>query len=164
VIRWLGLLAVGCVADDVDLKESADTGDVKPGPEAAIEGSWVSEGDDLAPLFLLFYYTRIDATFSADGTYAVTALDTSGATYDFSGTYTVAVDTEPHTIVLQQATPAVATAQGIWSVDDSGVMTYEVVQTTPDIGFVPPTSAAGFGSTSGPGIAAGDNVQVYRRP
>jgi hypothetical protein len=160
----MGLLAVGCVVDDVDGKESGDTGDTQADPGEAIEGSWVSEGEDLAPLFTLFYYTRIDATFSADGTYSVTALDTNGATYDFSGTYSVATATDPHTITLEQAAPSVATAEGIWSVDDSGVMTYEVVQVAPDIGFVPPSSDAGFGSTTGPGLAAGDNVQVFRRP
>ena len=42
-------------------------------------------------------------------------------------------------------------------------MTYEVVQTVPDYGYTPPTPTSGFGTTSGPGVSAGDNVQIYRR-
>jgi hypothetical protein len=166
----MGLWAMGCVPDDVDVKESGDTGtsgdtgDTQADPAEAIHGDWVSEGDDVAPLLQLFYFTKIDANFSADGTYLVTALDVNGATYDYAGTYTVAVDTEPHTIVLEQATPSVVTSEGIWSVDDAGVLTYEVVQTSPDSGFTAPTPATGFGSTSGPGIEAGVNIQVFRRP
>jgi hypothetical protein len=149
---------------DSDADTDTDTDTDVPDPADAIHGSWVSEGEDLAPLFVLFSFTRIDATFDDDGTYAVSSLDAAGATIDYTGTYVVSVDTEPHTIVLEQATPTAATASGIWQVDDADVLTYEVTQTVPDQGFVPPTPEGGFGSTVAAGLNPGDNVQVFRRP
>jgi hypothetical protein len=146
---------------DADADTDTDT-DTQIDPADAILGDWVSEGDDVSPLFELFYLVRIDATFSSDGTYSVDSLDASGASVNYTGTYTVAVDTTPHTIVLEQTTPSIATASGIWEVAGDGVLSYEVVQTVPDIGFAPPTPAAGFGSTVGTGISPGDNVQVFR--
>ncbi|MEQ1505534.1 MAG: hypothetical protein ABMB14_25095 [Myxococcota bacterium] len=162
----LPLLLTACPADDVTDEGGSDTGSTATDPADAIAGDWVSEGDDISPLFqsAFFSYTRIDATFGADGSYTVTSVDANGASYDFAGTYAVTTDTDPRGIVLEQATPSTATAEGIWQVDVDGVLSYEVVQTTPDIGFAAPTPDGGFGSTSGPGLAAGDNVQVFRRP
>jgi hypothetical protein len=150
--------------DTIDTVDTVDTMDTTPAPEEAILGSWVSAGADVAPLLTLFGVVQVDATFNADGTYSVTSLDGAGTPTNFSGTYTVAVDTTPHTIVTEQTVPSVLTAEGIWQVDAMDVMSYEVVQTTPDLGFAAPTPAGGFGSTSGPGLNPGDNVQVFRRP
>lgn len=130
--------------------------------DAAIVGSWVSEGDDVSPLFVTSGFTRLTADFEDDGTYVATAVDGTGATYTFRGTYTVDDSTDPASIVASQTSPFVATAEGIWAVGADGSLQYEVVQTTPATDFTPPTPATGFGSTSGPGMSPGDNVQIYR--
>lgn len=153
-------------ADTTDTgPDTTDTGGTDTGTTPAdpsIEGSWRSEGANIAPLFQLFYYARIDADFATDGTYDVEVEDTSGGLTTFTGTYVVDTATDPATIVLTQITPFKATAEGIWQVDGD-TMTYEVTQTVPDAGFSPATPAGGFGSTAGPGLSPGDNVQIYVR-
>ncbi len=165
------LTLIACAPDDVtdETKDTStdtagDTSEEQEGP-GDLSGAWVSEGDDISALFQtsFFDYTRIDATFNTDGTYVVTALNGAGATTDFTGAFTVDATTNPGTIVLAQTAPSAAESQGIWQVVDD-VLTYEVVQTTPDFGYVPPTPESGFGTTSGPNITAGVNVQIYRRP
>jgi hypothetical protein len=74
----------------------------------------------------------------------------------------VDASTSPGSITLTQASPYAATAVGIYQVDGD-TLTYEVVQTLPDYGFTPPTSETGFGSTSGPGLDADVNIQIYQR-
>jgi hypothetical protein len=78
------------------------------------------------------------------------------------GTFVADEGTSPATIVLTQTSPYAATAEGIYQVDGD-TLTYEVVQTQPDYGFLPPTPETGFGSTSGTGLNPGDNIQIYRR-
>ena len=96
--------------------------------------------------------------------YDVQAVDQAGSTYDLTGTYTIDETTTPASILLNQATPNVVTAEGIYEVDDADLLTYEVVQTDPNpYSFVAPTPETGFGSTSGPGLNPGDNVQKYVR-
>ena len=165
-------LLVGCFPDDYDTLGDPpngggpvvtdDSGGPVEGP--AIVGEWLSQGPDLSELFAgdPFYYERVVATFGAEGSYRVAATDTSNETYVLSGTYTVGLGTEPATIVLTQTEPYAASAEGIWRVETDGTLTYEVVQTVPDYGFSPPTPAGGFGSTTGPNLDPGDNVQVYR--
>ncbi len=160
-------LLLGCVPDDVDdTHDTHDTGDtadtVISGP--AIEGTWLSQGEDLSPLFAAdpFNYVRIDATFGDDGAYTVVGQDAEGATYDFEGTYTVDEATDPATILQQQSVPYEATAEGIWAVDGQS-LTFEAVQVSPDYGYAPATPEGGFGSTTGPYLTEGDNVQLYIR-
>lgn len=150
-------------ADTVDSGTDTDTG--TDGDPGVITGEWVSQGDDISDLFAAapFNYTRIDASFAADGSYLVTSVNADGASTDLTGTYVVDTSTNPGTIVLTQATPYAATAEGIWQVVD-GVLTYEVVQTVPDYGYTPPTPSSGFGTTGGPNIEPGVNVQIYRAP
>ncbi len=165
----LALALFACAPDDVtdeakgDTADTADTADA--GGPGDLVGDWVSQGDDISALFqsTFFDYTRIDASFAADGSYHVAALNGDGETTAFTGTYSVDVTTNPGTILLTQATPSAASSQGIWQVVDE-VLTYEVVQTTPDYGYTPPTPESGFGSTSGPNIEPGVNVQTYRKP
>lgn len=168
----LALTLLACTPDDVTDKNADDTagdtsedtsgGDGGPGD---ISGSWVSEGDDISDLFAgaPFNYTRIDASFDVGGSYVVTVLDSGGTASELTGTYASDATTNPGTIVLTQTAPYAATAQGIWQVVDE-VLTYEVVQTTPDYGFTPPTPESGFGTTAGPNLDPGVNVQVFRRP
>jgi len=172
------LLLLACAPDDVTDRSSTETGDTSADADTDadtdtdtdtdadvqdIVGSWVSEGSDLAPLLSgePFNYASIHASFDAAGAYTVTATDQDGQSGTLQGTFVTSTATTPGTITLTQSAPYTATAQGIWQVA-AGVLTYEVVQVDPDYGFTAPTPDAGFGSTQGDGLAAGDNVQVYR--
>lgn len=167
-------LTLACVPDDVDLTgDSADTGDTLDTHDTATDtdtaaaslvGDWVSTGADLSPLFAgdPFNYVSIQASFSADGSYTVVGQDEAGATYDFSGTFTVDESTDPGAIVQRQTVPYAATTEGIFAVTGEELV-YEVVQTDPDYGYTPPTPTTGFGSTAGPGLTEGLNVQTYQR-
>lgn len=153
----------GCPPATEDTDPATDTDDL-PGTEVpAIEGMWLSENADVAPLLANppLNIVSIDAEFMGDGSYTVTTTDMDGAMVDFLGTYTIDESSDPATIVLTQTTPTNATSEGIWDVD-GGVLTYEVAQTSPEIpGVTAPTPAGGFGSTSG-GALGMDNVQVFR--
>lgn len=133
-----------------------------------IYGTWVSEGSNVAPLLVsLFKVVKITATFNTNGSYTVTQEDSSGATLDLTGTFTVQKSDvgDIYNIVLDQTTPSVLTATGIYfiaSLSTPMEMSYEVVQTTPDIGATPPTAEGGFGSTNG-GALGTWNIQRYVR-
>lgn len=155
------------VADDTAATDSRTTQDSEThesgtGPGSLV-GAWRSEGEDIAELLSgdPINYARIDANFESDGTYVVTATNTDGQSGTFTGAWSADGSTTPGTVILEQATPTIAVAEGIWQVSGT-VLTYEVVQTAPDYGYAPPTPASGFGSTSGSGIEAGINVQTYR--
>lgn len=178
VLIGLSSLA-GCVPDDV--KETGSTGTTGSTEEAdadtdadtdtdsdtdtdadadAIVGEWLCEGGDLPPFFVENNITRVTANFASDGTYAVTTVY-NGTPYNVTGTYSVDVSTAPHTVVVQQDSPVI-TSEGIWEVTGS-TMRYEIVQTSPDQGFVPPTPETGFGSSQGGGVAEGDLIQTYQK-
>ena len=163
------LLALACIPDDWDGTpyhppgtSATDTGG--GAGDAALVGDWLSTGSDLSPLFAssTFDYTSVTASFGADGHYTATTKDRGGQTNTVQGTYTVDLSTDPAGISLDQTSPYAALASGIYEVDGD-TLTYEVVQTSPDYGYSPPTPSQGFGSTSGPGLSEGDNVQIYRR-
>lgn len=153
-------LLVGCMPDDWNGEPYLGpdgTGTTEEAP--AFAGSWISEGADLSELFAAepFSYERVEAVFEAAGGYSVTST-AEGAEYVLTGTWVA----DEASVTLLQVTPYEAEAAGIWEVDGD-VLTWEVVQTVPDYGFVPPTPESGFGTTSGPGLEAGANVQIYRR-
>lgn len=160
----------GCAPDDWDgtdyvpdtTVDTTETGD--SGSGEGFVGTWRSEGADLSELFASdpFNYASVDASFRSNGGYTVDATDADGAEYALVGTYTTDESTDPATIALLQSEPYEAIASGIYSVAGD-TLTYEIVQTSPDYGFVPPTPGGGFGSTSGPNMDAGVNVQTYRR-
>lgn len=152
------LVLAGCPAEET----TAPTATEEPMEDPAIVGDWVSEGDDVSPLLTLFATVAVDATFLADGSYTVVTTDSSDASVTYTGTYTVDESTDPATITVEQAAPTAATATGIWAIETDGSMRYEIIQTTPDIGFMPPTVAGGFGSSSGPNLAADANIQVFQ--
>jgi hypothetical protein len=165
------IFLAGCLPDDVtDQPLLVDTGSPRerdtslPAETGSLVGEWESAGDDVSELFAAEPYeiVRVGASFAADGTYRVDAENADGATASFAGTYVTGTDTVPATITLSQTLPSNATATGIWVVDGD-TLTYEVVQTVPDYGYVPPTPAGGFGSTGGPDMVPGANVQVYVR-
>jgi hypothetical protein len=169
--------AIGCVEDDwspdaqpgdtdevtdTDDDTATDTGSSDEAPDPALVGHWTSEGSDLSELLAAepFNIVLVEATFQTNSTYEVSSQDSAGATATFTGTWTVDPSTDPPGITLEQSDPYTATSEGLYAVE-SGVLTYEIVQTVPDYGFAPPTGD--FGTTTGPGIDPGVNVQIFRR-
>jgi hypothetical protein len=169
---WLGLVGLaGCatgqpvtpfdsggVGGDV-ASEAAETdaGDPAPPSGAAWVGRWVSEGEDVAPLFTSAQpsVTRVTARFEASGDYTATVLNSDGDTFTFTGVYAVDASTDPAGIELSQQAPYAASLEGVIAVDGD-TLTYDVVDLS--LGN-PATPGRGFGSSS-----AGDaNIQVYRR-
>jgi hypothetical protein len=140
-------------------KSSDNTPTTPPAQVDVIVGSWISESADIAPgLVSTLKTTKITATFSENKTYQVVATDSAGSSVTYSGTYTTAENngTTIRSIILNQTVPTSVTSTGIYQVNASGFLTYEVVQTTPAIaGFAAPTAGAGFGSTSYNGISLG---------
>lgn len=162
---------LACIADDWNGQPytgpgtaSGDTGGAVVVGDDGLAGAWRSAGADLSDLLAdePFRYVRVEATFDAAGSYEVVGTDADGTEWPLVGTWTAEPGT-PGTVTLQQTEPYVATAEGIWQVDGGTTLTYEVVQTSPDYGFQPPTPGSGFGSTTGPGLTPGINVQTYRR-
>ena len=116
----------------------------------AIVGEWVSEGASNVAFGLqaLTKTARIDAEFEENGTYNVVSTDSAGAEVTFTGTYSLGdgEDGDIRTITLTQATPTSLTSAGIFQIQGN-TMTYEVIQTQPNIGAEAPTVVGGFGST-----------------
>ncbi|MEQ8702869.1 MAG: hypothetical protein RIC19_03060 [Phaeodactylibacter sp.] len=132
--------------------------------EVGIQGQWQSSGANVAPLLVnLFGTDSIYAEFRTDLTYTVEQYDTSGALLTLEGTYeqTESGTADIWDITVNQSTPAALTSVGIFSITGT-TMQYEIVQTEPDIGAVPPTAAAGFGSTNG-GALGNLNIQTYEK-
>jgi hypothetical protein len=143
---------------DTDAGSDTDTSSDDP-----IVGAWVSQGTDLAPLFrnAFFDYQRVDADFSADGSYDVLVTLNDGATVTLTGTYTTDTSTEPHRISVEQTAPEAQSSAGIYAVSGD-TLTYEIASES--AGCTPPTPATGFGSSSCPNLAPGDLTQTYRAP
>lgn len=128
-----------------------------------VQGKWKSY--PVAPI-LAAYADSIIATFNTNFTYEV-AQWKSGAKITLTGTYTQAKSGvgNIYTITVNQTSPTVITAEGIFEVtENNSKLTYEIIQTTPAIGAAPPTAAAGFGSSTYNGVSLGAaNIQVYTR-
>ncbi len=166
------LTVTACIPDDWDGQPYRGWDDIgAPTDETGapivtgdgLPGSWVSEGADLSDLLAgePFNYVRVDATFDDAGGYSVVGEDANGDVWPLIGTWE-AVEGAPGTITLVQVEPSEAIAEGLWQIDGDA-LTWETVQTTPDYGFQPPTPGSGFGSSTGPGLAPGVNVQTFRR-
>jgi len=145
--------------------DNTATGTVVVNVTLQVVGEWVSEGEDLGQFLVdLFGTERVTATFNADGTYNVFEERTDGSTVEYDGTYTASVPGvgDIREITLDQDLPFDSIAEGIYEIDlENGTMTYEVAQTTPDIGATPPTPEGGFGSTVAPNFPAGYFTQSY---
>ena len=141
-----------------------DCGGICDPCEVGIQGHWQSSGTNVALLLVnLFGTDSIYAEFRTDLTYTVEQYDTSGAMLMLEGTYE---QTESGTagiwdITVNQSTPAALTSTGIFGINGT-TMQYEIVQTAPDIGAIPPTAAGGFGSTNA-GALGTANVQTYEK-
>jgi hypothetical protein len=154
----------GPTSDGGSADGGADSGDAgAPSQTDLLVGDWVSEGDDVSSLLAYYGYTRVDARFEEGGAYTVDATGGTGAVDSYAGTWTGEGGTDPAAITLDQSSPSAIIAMGIFSVADD-VLTYEVVQTSPDIGCTPPTVQSGFATTDCAGQTGDYNVQVFRRP
>ena len=148
---------VGCSDDD--------DGGTGPGPIPGDDmwvGTWVSEGDDVAPLLVgLFNYDRVVVTMNDNGTVSLTTRVAGGGTATIEGTYSVtkSASGSVHAIEIVYAA---FTQEGIIEVTDENPhrMRLEVVQTIPDIGATVPTVEAGFGADP---ALMDTNIQVYVR-
>ncbi|MFW5708308.1 MAG: carboxypeptidase-like regulatory domain-containing protein [Bacteroidota bacterium] len=135
--------------------------------ESGIVGTWVSEGDNVAPLLAEYLdIVKIDAEFRTDGTYTVYSYTSEEVETVFEGIYTQNKTTygQIWEITLEQTVPSAVTSEGIFeiTVNPAGgprTMMYEVVQTNPSLGTAP-TAAEGFGSSSG-GTLGDTNIQHY---
>jgi hypothetical protein len=136
---------------------------------SAIVGTWLSAGNDVAPLLTAFHYTQITAQFNMDGSYVVHALTDKGETKELDGSYaqTPSATTGIENITLHQTNPTALESDGIYQVDTTVTpahMSYEVVQTQPTVGWQPPQATKGFGSTiDDKGMATTINIQKYVR-
>jgi len=137
--------------------------------DLGIIGKWVSEGTNVAPLLVTYFNVlKVDAEFKSDFTYNVNQFNVGNTTTTpdiiFKGTYEIAKSTTGNiwTITCNQELPYVAIASGIFEIKTSPeLLWYEVVQTS-GTQNVPPTPAAGFGSSNG-GTLGVLNVQKFVR-
>lgn len=144
---------VGCDSDDDD---DDDIGD----DPTAIHGTWVSEGDDVAPGLTELGFDDIEATFNANGTYVVNSMF-GDIPVEQTGTYTTVASSvgDIRTITLTQQTPNTLTSRGIYEIDGN-TMRYEVVDVSQG---TPPTPEGGFGSTVAGDDPAGHWTQTFVR-
>ncbi len=157
-----GMLLAGC-GNAVD---SGGTGT----QQSPLVGTWLSQGADVAPLLAgaPFNNAKITATFNVDSTYSVVAIDTSNKEVDYAGTYETMSSGVGNIVQirLSQVMPSTAQAEGMYQIDTSQMpprMQYEVVQTQPTNGLVPPAPDKGFGSTLYNGKQIATLIQKYAR-
>jgi len=137
--------------------------------DLGIIGKWLSEGTNVAPLLVTYFkVAKVEAEFKADYTYKVNQFNIGNTTTTpdlvFTGTFVIAKSTTGNiwTITANQELPYVAIASGIFEVKTNPeVLWYEVVQTS-GTQNVPPTPAAGFGSSNGGSLGV-LNVQKFVR-
>jgi hypothetical protein len=137
--------------------------------DLGIMGKWLSEGDNVAPLLVTYFNVlKVEADFKTNNTYVVNQFNIGNTTavpdLIFTGTYVIEKSTTGNiwTITCNQELPYVAVAAGIFEVKTSPeVLWYEIVQTT-GTQNVPPTPAAGFGSSNG-GMLGTINIQKFVR-
>ena len=137
----------------------------------SIIGTWISAGENVAPLLITYFnIDSLIADFRDDMTYSVRQVDVFGVAAVLEGTWS-AQETgvgNIFTITVNQSSPTVLTSEGIFEVHmgmpvpDPDYMLYEIVQTNPDIGAIPPNAEAGFGSSNG-GALGNLNIQKYIR-
>ena len=84
---------------------------------SGITGEWLSAGDDVAPLLAAFF-DSIYAEFFDNSTYSIRAVDPTGASIIFAGTYTTAASGVGNifTIVANQTAPSVVTSEGMYEI------------------------------------------------
>lgn len=153
-----------------DTEYTIDCGGSCPLCDEFFESTWVSKGDNLAPVWKeLFSARSIKAVFNPDKTYLLSIEDSGGMTTLMSGSYTLA-DSGINgiwTIVLNQNMPDNKAFEGIVKAQDNYVLKVEIVQTQPYINAIAPTPEGGLGSTKtetgGSTVSFPGNVQTFIR-
>lgn len=162
-IWTIAVLAISLIT--VSCKDEEATTTTPPVVEkVGIQGEWASSGSNVAPILVALFGTdSIYANFETNMSYTVEQFDTNGTKLTLSGVYTQTKSSEGdiYTIEVNQSSPAALVSEGIFEVSGS-TMRYEIVQTSPDIGAIPPTPAGGFGSTNS-GALGNINIQVYQK-
>lgn len=133
--------------------------------DIGIIGEWISTGANLSFIFRNFGFDSVYMHYKADDTFIFKSHTIGGIENVVTGTYQQSLSSVSgfRIINLEQLTPVSASNQGIFSLENSAVvkMTYEVVQTSPQVnGLTPPTPELGFGSS---GLLGSDNTQVFLR-
>ncbi len=137
--------------------------------DLGIIGKWLSEGANVAPLLVTYFkVSSVQAEFKPDFTYTVNQFNIGNTTTTpdlvFTGTFEIAksVNGNIWTITCNQEMPYAATASGIFEIaTNPELLWYEVVQTS-GTQNVPPSPAAGFGSSNG-GTLGVMNIQKFVR-
>ena len=153
-----------------DTEYTIDCGGNCPLCDDFFEGTWVSDGDNLATVWKeLFSAKSITAVFNSDKTYDLIIENTDGMSTPMSGNYTLTdsgID-GIYTITLNQNLPDDKVFEGIVKAQDNYVLKVEIVQTDPYISAIPPTPEGGLGSTktetSGNTVPLPGNVQTFER-
>jgi hypothetical protein len=138
------------------------------GSKSALSGTWFSGGNDMAKGFggPPFNFASLKVLFDDDGSYSVKATDTKQKTIDFTGTWIATASATPglYEIEQRQIMPQAVVSKGIYQLDQaSGRLTFEIIQTQPDVGAAPPTVMGGFGSTTVKGMKTDAWIQKYVR-
>jgi len=162
MLLTLTLALVGLAACSDDDDDDNNSGTNPPVPDAWV-GTWLSEGDDVAPILAgaPFNYDQIRVTLGEDNTVLLESHVTDGAWSSLNGTYAVTESANSDIDAIQIVYPAF-TQEGIiqvWTASPDS-MWLEAVQTVPDYGFVPRTPESGFGTDP---VYTDTNIQVYRR-
>lgn len=127
-----------------------------------VTGSYVSEGDNLSAYFKNspLWVKKLTLKIEPNGVYSVTQLDSSNVTHTFSGTcqlsessyydyssYSNTYGAKLYQITFTQTNPSPVISTGIVAFKDN-TLTYECMQTTPQINsFTAATATGGFGSS-----------------
>lgn len=151
VIALMGImLIVGCEdTKDDDKDKNVD----------AWIGTWLSAGNDVAPILVaLFAYDSVRVTFEDDNTLTLDSHIANGAWTSTPGTYVI-TESDEGDIHGFAANYTAFEQEGIIEIIDN-VMRLEAVQTVPDIGALVPTVEAGFGAD--PALGA-FNIQTYKK-
>ena len=151
LIALMGLmLIVGCE----DTKNDDNENDVD-----AWIGTWLSAGDDVAPILATYFFNdSILVEFKDDNTLMLDTHTAGAAWTNQTATYiiTESADGDIHHFA---ATYPAFEQEGIIEVIDN-VLRLEAVQTVPDISAVPPTVAGGFGVDA---IWGAQLIQTYKK-
>lgn len=152
------LIIVGCEPEEIITPDN---------PKLDIEGIWTAGGADIAPI-LADTLTLITLRFKADSTYIIELSNTSGLLTALSGTYSVHKSSgvnDIYPLSLHQTLPFAAELMGIFEINEviePEELTFEYIQTLPDLGYTPPTAESGFGSTNN-GNWGTNNINRFQR-
>lgn len=155
------LSLVGLVACSDDDDDDSNGGTNPPVPDPWI-GSWLSAGDDVAPILVAFAgYDSVRVTYNENQTIVLETHteDTGWATTNGIYTVTETSGSDINQIDIDYTVFEQAGIMQVWTASPDS-MYLEVVQTVPDIGAAPVTPEGGFGSDP----TLGDlNIQKYRK-